>query len=142
MKHVEGTACFSGFEFGIEWQEVMERGMAKFIDLVLEQAPPKLIFARLKTIGDPIRDTANGYGMQPDDPLTLRLYLESFNPDDGSSIMFDQSLEKMVDDYYTSYDPSKDKYVELRDALAKLVQKMDENIVNWNPPNPYDDDES
>lgn len=142
MKHVEGKAFLGGFNFGIDWDEIMERGMAKFIDLVLEQAPPKLIFARLKTIGDPIRDTVNGYGMQPDDPLTLRLYLESFNPDDGSSIMFDQSLDKMVDDYYTSYDPSKDKYVELRDALAKLVQKMDENIVNWNPPNPYDDDES
>jgi hypothetical protein len=135
MKYIEGTSCFSGFGFGIDFQEVMEQGMAKFVDQILiHQCPPKLHFARMKTTGDPVRDTANGYGMQPDNPLTLRLYIETFTPDDGSSIMFDQTIDQMVDDYYKSYDPLKEPYVELRNALDGLVKKMDEKIANWNPP--------
>jgi hypothetical protein len=113
----------------------MEQGMAKFVDQVLiHQCPPTIHFARLETTGDPVWDTANGYGMQPENPLTIRLYIETFSPDDGSSIMFDQTLDKMVDDYYDISEPRKERYVELRDALEGLVKKMDENIANWNPP--------
>jgi hypothetical protein len=72
--------------------------------------------------------------MKPENPLTIRIYIETFSPDDGSSIMFDQTLDKMVDDYYDISEPRKERYVELRDALEGLVKKMDENIANWNPP--------
>lgn len=140
MQYKEGYACLTGFGFGIDFQEIMEREMARFIDKIfIHQAPPTLHFARLHTTGDPVRDTANGYGQRPDNPLTLRLYVESFCPDDGTSIQFDTSIDQMLDDYY-NIEPEKERYIELRDAFKKLVEDMDKKIHNWNPPQLEDEE--
>jgi hypothetical protein len=135
MKHTEGTSCFSGFEFGIDFQEIMEEGIASFIDHVLiKQCPPTLHFARLHTYGDPVKDASTGYGQQPDNPLTLRLFIETFNPDDGSSIQFDADINEIIETHYQLDEPRKERFIELRNAFSKLVENMDEKISNWNPP--------
>lgn len=128
MKRINGTPNLSGFGFW-DFQEALEKNIAHFIDTVLDQCPPKLHMAYGMTTGNAIRDGSSMYGFRPDDPLTVRLHIDCFCPDDGTSIQFDGSIGEMIDQVIKK-NPTEETLQSIKIALLKEVEKIERAVEN------------
>ena len=138
MKLTNGSPDLTGFGF-FDFQEVLEKEMTKFVKLVLEQAPPEIEMPYGLTVGNPIIDGQSSIGFKPEHPLTVRLYLKSFNPDDGTSIQYEDTISAMID-RIIKRKPSKETLLTLRNFLDIEMKKIDKAIENWQEKTNDDED--
>jgi len=129
MKHVDGRPNLTGFGFW-DVQTDLERKVASFIELVLKQCPPSVDMPYGFTCGDPIGDAQNSHGFRPENPLTVRLYIECFSPNDGSSIQYEDSIDSMINRVIKE-NPAKETLEVIKNALSKEVEKLEKAIENW-----------
>ena len=125
MKYVEGKAYIRDFSLGFEQEalEIVRRGIEDFIDTCIKDVPLKARLSYLEEHLDDIANFSNGVGPRTNDPLNVRVHLESFNNEYSSGIMFDMSLSNMIKGGIDGCDVKRVK--EFRDALFIEVEKLD-----------------
>lgn len=129
MKHTAGTPSLTNFGFW-DYQSMLEKEVAIFIKTVLDQIPPEIELPYGLTTGNPVYDGGRSVGFRPNDPLTIRLYLKSFCPDDGTSIEYEDSVGAMID-RIIKWNPDKKTLEVLKESLSKEVEKIQLAIDNW-----------
>ena len=99
MKWKEGSPLLTGFYLGDVETPIMKM-VKDFIKVCLEGTPPKLALVYPHTTGDAWTDGRYWEGHRPEDPLTLRLYLNAFLPDDGTNILYETTLSELIQEAF------------------------------------------
>jgi hypothetical protein len=131
MKLREGEPMLADFNLG-DIETPIKKIVQDFIKLVLEQEKPQLRLVYPHTTGDAMVDSQYCEGFRPEDPLTLRLYLNAFVPDDGSSIQYDISLAELIQNAFKRY-PNMETMQVVHDALAKQLEVLKDYMANYKP---------
>jgi len=140
MKWKEGRPDIMDFGVG-DIETPFKRLMQSFITECLDAIPPKLALVYPHTTGNPIVDGGYWEGQRPTDPLTLRLYIGAFLPDDGTSIIYESTLPEMIQESFKRY-PKPETMQEVYDALEKQMQVIKDYIANYKEPvGEYEDDD-
>jgi len=131
MKLREGEPMLADFNLG-DIETPIKKIVQDFIKVVLEQEKPQLRLVYPHTTGDAMVDSQYCEGFRPEDPLTLRLYLNAFVPDDGSSIQYDISLAELIQNAFKRY-PNMETMQVVHDALAKQLEVLKDYMANYKP---------
>jgi hypothetical protein len=137
MKLKEGEPMLADFNLG-DIETPIKKIVQDFVKVVLEQEKPQLRLVYPHTTGDAMVDAQYCEGFRPEDPLTLRLYLNAFVPDDGSSIQYDISLADLINNSLRRY-PTVETMQAVHDALEKQLAVIKDYMENYKPE--PDDDE-
>ena len=132
MKWKEGSPLLDDFYVG-DIEDHLRRVVQNFIKVCLEQNPPKLALVYPHTYGDPKVDCGYWEGFRPEDPLTLRLYLNSFLPDDGTSMTYEISLADLIQEAFKR-EPTPETMQTVYDALEKQMRVIKDYIADYKPP--------
>ena len=139
MRLIEGEPFLADFNLG-DIETPIKNIVQEFIRTVLEQEKPQLRLVYPHTTGKILTDAMYCEGFRPEDPLTLRLYLNAFVPDDGSSIQYDISLSELIKNSFKRSPTPEDMQV-VHDALEKELQVIKDYIANYEEPKDEDDEE-
>lgn len=139
MEWKEGTPDIMDFSLG-DIHTPMKRIVQEFIKICLEQEPPKLTLVYPHTLGDPLVDAQYWEGQRPEDPLTLRLFLNAFLPDDGTSMVYETTLGDLIKKSFHR-DPTPETMQAVLDAMEKEMQVIREYMANYKEPTDDDDEE-
>jgi hypothetical protein len=127
----EGEPMLADFNLG-DIETPIKKIVQDFIKVVLEQEKPQLRLVYPHTTGDAMVDAQYCEGFRPEDPLTLRLYLNAFVPDDGSSIQYDISLADLIKNSFGRF-PKVETMQTVHDALAKQLEVLKDYMANYKP---------
>lgn len=139
MKLTEGEPSLTNFVLG-DIETPIKKIVQEFIKTVLEQEQPQLRLVYPHTTGDAMIDAQFCEGFRPKDPLTLRLYLNAFVPDDGSSIQYDISLADLIKTSFRR-NPDVATMQAVHDALAVQLDTIKNYIENYRPEVDEEDDD-
>ena len=139
MKWKEGTPDIMSFGLGDVHTPIL-KFMQNFIKHCIEDVPPKLALPYAHTTGDAWWDGMRWEGQQPDDPLTLRLYLGSFLPDDGTSMIYETTLGEMIQQSFER-NPTPETMQAVLEAMEKQMRVIKDYIADYKEPVDEDDDE-
>lgn len=129
MKWKEGSPLLEGFYIG-DFETPIRNMVQEFIKICLDEAPPKLALVYLHTTGNPLIDGQYWEGFRPENPLTLRLYLNSFLPDDGTSIIYETTIPNLIQDSLKR-NPDPKTMQAVYDELEKQMQVIKSHIDNY-----------
>lgn len=139
MKLTEGEPELTGFVLG-DIETPIKKLVQEFIKTVLEQEKPQLRLVYPHTTGNAMMDAQYCEGFRPEDPLTLRLYLNAFVPDDGSSIQYDISLADLIKTSFRRH-PDVATMQAVHDALAVQLDMIKNYIENYKPEEDEEEEE-
>lgn len=139
MELKEGEPSLAGFCLG-DIETPIKLIVQDFIKLILDQEKPQLRLVYPHTTGDVLTDAKYSEGFRPEDPLTLRLYLNAFVPDDGSSIQYDISLAKLLKDAMKGK-PKPETMQAVYDELEKQMRIIKDYIIDYVEPSEDDEDD-
>jgi hypothetical protein len=132
MKWKEGSPLIMSFSLG-DIETPILRIVQDFIKTCLEQEPPKLALVYPHTLGDPLVDGRYWEGFRPEDPLTLRLYLNSFLPDDGTNMTYEITIADLIQEAFKR-NPTPETMQTVYDALEKQMRVIKDYIADYKPP--------
>ena len=139
MKLKEGRPDIMDFNLG-DIDTPIKRVVQEFIRICLEQAPPKLTLVYPHTLGDPLTDAQYWEGQRPENPLTLRLFLDSFLPDDGTSMIYETTLDDLIQkSFYRN--PTPETMQAVLDAMEKQMRVIKDYIADYKEPVDEEDDD-
>lgn len=138
MELIEGSPFLADFYIG-DIETPIKAIVQEFIKTVLEQEKPQLRLVYPHTTGYALTDARYCEGFRPKDPLTLRLYLNAFVPDDGSSIQYDISLSELIRNSFKRH-PDVETVKAVYDALSKELQVIKDYMDNYKPEPDEEDD--
>lgn len=139
MELKEGQPLLADFCLG-DIETPFKAIVQDFIKTVLEQEKPQLRLVYPHTTGHTLTDARHCEGFRPEDPLTLRLYLNAFVPDDGSSIQYDISLADLIKTSFRRH-PTVETMQAVHDALAQQLVVIKDYIDNYKPEEDEEDDD-